>query len=151
MSTKPPSISLSNAAFDELSKELTRISAMVDNNGSLIIVDRFVAWRKDPAKFTLNDIIDMVCTHFGGAVTRAEVFGQRREQAIVKCRHTAIALYREATGYSTARIGEDFSTERKHVMDHGTVCHALKNVKNRRETEKDFDKDYNQLIAKIKP
>ena len=73
----------------------------------------------------------------------AGLFQRTRREKIAAARQLAMYLLREHTKLSLCEIGGVFS------MDHGTVIHSLRRVKDRMETEPEFRRMTQQLSTRF--
>lgn len=73
-------------------------------------------------------ILTDVCDYYG--VTPAQVRGHRRQAHLVLPRFVAAHLIRNLTRYSLEAIGEMLGGR-----DHATICHALRSIDHRMETD----------------
>lgn len=83
-----------------------------------------------------------VAEYYGIALK--DLLGKRRLRALVRPRQLAMALTREYTQDSLIDIGAAFGGR-----DHTTVIHACEQVAVLRETDAEFDKDYQALAATL--
>jgi chromosomal replication initiator protein len=78
--------------------------------------------RPAPARIASDDIIDLVCEHYG--VRRADLLSQRRTKNLAFPRHVAMFLAKELTQLTLTEIGNFFGGR-----DHSTVLHAINKIK----------------------
>ena len=93
--------------------------------------------RKIPASIEqVQSVVAMSFSRPVGIMTE-----KSRAAQIVWPRQIAMALAYELTGLTLMEIGQRFGGR-----DHGTVCHAIKTVANRCET----DPDSNELVSRLR-
>ena len=74
----------------------------------------------------------------------ADILSKRRTRNIARPRQVAMALSKELTNHSLPEIGDAFGGR-----DHTTVLHAVRKVKELRETDHRIDEDFTKLIRII--
>ncbi|MBQ8047512.1 MAG: chromosomal replication initiator protein DnaA [Prevotella sp.] len=85
----------------------------------------------DNRPLTTDDILDIVCRHYGVSLT--DVKGRSRKREFVTARQVAIYLAQKHTKMPASRIGKLIGGR-----DHSTVIHSCEQVENRLKTEKSF-------------
>lgn len=85
-------------------------------------------------------ILFVVARHFG--VKPEDIVGLRRLSSLVLPRHVAMAITRRLTRRTLEQVGAQFGRE------HGTVVWAERNIAARCQTEPQFKREYEQLIAR---
>lgn len=91
---------------------------------------------------TLENIQKTVADYFKLRV--ADMLSKRRTRNVARPRQVAMALAKELTHHSLPEIGDAFGGR-----DHTTVLHAVRKVKELRETDHRMDEDFNKLIRII--
>lgn len=71
----------------------------------------------------------------------ADILSKRRSRNIARPRQMAMAIAKELTNHSLPEIGDAFGGR-----DHTTVLHAVRKIKELRETDHRIDEDFNSLI-----
>ncbi|MBE0493443.1 MAG: chromosomal replication initiator protein DnaA [Thiomicrospira sp.] len=91
---------------------------------------------------TLENIQKTVADYFKLRV--ADMLSKRRTRNVARPRQVAMALAKELTHHSLPEIGDAFGGR-----DHTTVLHAVRKIKELRETDHRMDEDFNKLIRII--
>lgn len=91
---------------------------------------------------TLENIQKTVADYYKLRV--ADILSKRRTRNIARPRQVAMALAKELTHHSLPEIGDAFGGR-----DHTTVLHAVRKVKELRETDHRIDEDFTKLIRII--
>ncbi|MBO1927350.1 chromosomal replication initiator protein DnaA [Thiomicrorhabdus sp. 6S2-11] len=91
---------------------------------------------------TLDNIQKTVADYY--KIRVADLHSKRRSRNVARPRQMAMAIAKELTNHSLPEIGDAFGGR-----DHTTVLHAVRKVKELRETEHQLDDDYNSLIRII--
>ena len=91
----------------------------------------------------IDDIINVVCKHFGLDTTAIHTKSRKRE--VVQARQVAMYLAKTHTDFSTSKIGKFIGNK-----DHATVLHACKTVKGQCEVDKSFRSDLENIEALLK-
>ncbi|XXQ68306.1 chromosomal replication initiator protein DnaA [Neisseriaceae bacterium B1] len=73
-----------------------------------------------------------------------DILGKKRSRNLARPRQMAMALTKELTQLSLPAIGDAFGGR-----DHTTVMHAVKTINELRETEPEWQRDYNELLILI--
>lgn len=73
-----------------------------------------------------------------------DILGKKRSRNLARPRQMAMALTKELTNLSLPAIGDAFGGR-----DHTTVMHAVKTINELRETEPEWQRDYNELLILI--
>jgi chromosomal replication initiator protein len=123
----------------ELEGALNRIVAHAVLIGSEINIDIAQEVLKDllraNEKFVTIDAIQRkVCEYFG--VKLSDLLSNRRQKSITTARHAAMYLSKQLTTKSLPDIGKSFGGR-----DHATVIHAVKKIREKIETDKEFSSD----------
>jgi len=74
----------------------------------------------------------------------ADLLSKRRSRSVARPRQMAMALSKELTNHSLPEIGNAFGGK-----DHTTVLHACRKIKELRETDRDIDQDYSNLLRTL--
>ncbi|BBP44628.1 chromosomal replication initiator protein DnaA [Thiosulfatimonas sediminis] len=91
---------------------------------------------------TLDNIQKTVADYY--KIRVADLHSKRRSRNVARPRQIAMAIAKELTNHSLPEIGDAFGGR-----DHTTVLHAVRKIKELRETEHQLDDDYNSLIRII--
>ncbi|QKI88062.1 chromosomal replication initiator protein DnaA [Thiomicrorhabdus xiamenensis] len=91
---------------------------------------------------TLDNIQKTVADFY--KIRVADLHSKRRSRNVARPRQIAMAIAKELTNHSLPEIGDAFGGR-----DHTTVLHAVRKVKELRETEHQLDDDYNSLVRII--
>lgn len=91
---------------------------------------------------TLENIQKTVADYY--KLRTGDILSKRRTRNIARPRQIAMALAKELTHHSLPEIGDSFGGR-----DHTTVLHAIRKVKELRETDHQVDEDFNKLIRII--
>jgi len=113
----------------ELEGAVVQLAALSSMNGKPVTLQlahealrHLVKSRPAPARIATDDIIDLVCEHYG--VRRADILSQRRTKNLAFPRHVAMFLAKELTQLTLTEIGNFFGGR-----DHSTVLHAINKIK----------------------
>lgn len=106
------------------------------------IVKNFQNEPKNKKIYEPQEIQTMVAKFLN--VETIDLLSQSRISKIVEARHIAIYLMRRLTNYTLKEIGILFG--RRH---HTTIMHAEEEIKNRIETDKDFNSLINKIIQQM--
>ncbi len=91
---------------------------------------------------TLDNIQKTVADYYKLRV--ADLLSKRRTRNIARPRQMAMGIAKELTNHSLPEIGDAFGGR-----DHTTVLHAVRKIKELRETDHHIDDDFNSLIRII--
>ena len=91
---------------------------------------------------TLENIQKTVADYYKLRI--ADMLSKRRSRNIARPRQVAMAIAKELTNHSLPEIGDAFGGR-----DHTTVLHAVRKIKELRETDHRIDDDFNSLIRII--
>lgn len=91
----------------------------------------------------IREIQATVADYFG--VTLIDLLSERQNRGLAHPRQVAMWLARTLTFSSIKKIGKAFR------RDHSTVLHAVKQIKARRGSDKELDKDLDTLISILTP
>jgi len=91
---------------------------------------------------TLENIQKTVADYYKLRI--ADILSKRRSRNIARPRQVAMAIAKELTNHSLPEIGDAFGGR-----DHTTVLHAVRKIKELRETDHRIDDDFNSLIRII--
>lgn len=118
-------------ALEAEKAQLLRVLALRDEVAKLRVraARAFAQVSKDP-QVTLAVLVELVASRTG--VSRAQIMGRKRPQAVADARHIVCHLARELTELTLEDIGEVFN------RDHGTVLHSVQVVANRCDTDAAF-------------
>jgi chromosomal replication initiator protein len=75
-------------------------------------------------------------------IPKEALLTKTRKREVVEARQVLMAHKKKETGNSLAKVGRSF------LKDHATVLHAIKTVKNLRETDKAFRRKYDTFIER---
>lgn len=132
----------------ELEGALIRVVAFSSLTGAAVNVESTKQVLKDifpenNRPVSIQKIQGEVCRYFG--ISRVDLVGNRRSQAVVFPRQVAMYLTRELTDLSLPKIGESFGGR-----DHTTVIHANTKIEKLMKTKKDIYAYVQELTNKIK-
>ena len=91
---------------------------------------------------TLENIQKTVADYY--KIRVADLLSKKRNRNITRPRQMAMGVSKELTNHSLPEIGDAFGGR-----DHTTVLHAVRKIKELRETDHRFDEDFNALIRII--
>jgi chromosomal replication initiator protein len=91
---------------------------------------------------TVENIQKTVAEYF--KIRIGDLLSKRRSRSIARPRQIAMALAKELTRHSLPEIGDAFGGR-----DHTTVLHALRRVRELRDTETRVEEDYNNLYRTL--
>nr|WP_237264502.1 chromosomal replication initiator protein DnaA [Thiomicrorhabdus immobilis] len=91
---------------------------------------------------TLENIQKTVADYY--KIRVADILSKRRSRNVARPRQIAMGIAKELTNHSLPEIGDAFGGR-----DHTTVLHAVRKVKELRETDHHIDEDFNSLIRII--
>ncbi len=91
---------------------------------------------------TLENIQKTVADYY--KIRMADILSKRRSRNIARPRQMAMAIAKELTNHSLPEIGDAFGGR-----DHTTVLHAVRKIKELRETDHRMDDDFNSLVRII--
>ena len=115
--------------------------SIVYNSGiDLHLAERIIkrAVKVDNHPLTIDDIMDVVCKHYG--VNQQQVFSKSRKRDYVQVRQVSMYLAQKYTKMPASRIGQLIGGR-----DHSTVLHSCSTIEQRLKVDKDF-KDELQSI-----
>ena len=92
---------------------------------------------------TLDDIIAVVCKHFG--LEPSEIHTKSRKREVAQARQIAMYLAKNYTDYSMTKIGKLIGN--KH---HATVLYACKTIEELKEVDKAFRAEMDEIQAVLK-
>lgn len=131
----------------DLEGALKRIRAYVQLTHAPITVDLVKQALKDllalqQKMVTLENIQKTVADFYKLRV--ADLLSKRRSRNIARPRQMAMAIAKELTNHSLPEIGDAFGGR-----DHTTVLHAVRKIKELRESDHHHDEEFNSLIRII--
>lgn len=131
----------------DLEGALKRVGAYAQFTQQLLTVDIVKEALKDllalqQKMVTLENIQKTVADYY--KIRVADVLSKRRTRNIARPRQIAMAIAKELTNHSLPEIGDAFGGR-----DHTTVLHAVRKVKELRETDHHIDEDFNSLVRII--
>ena len=131
----------------DLEGALKRVGAYAQFTQKLLTVEVVKEALKDllalqQKMVTLDNIQKTVADYYKLRV--ADLLSKRRTRNIARPRQVAMAIAKELTNHSLPEIGDAFGGR-----DHTTVLHAVRKVKELRETDHHIDDDFNSLIRII--
>ena len=88
---------------------------------------------------SIENIQKTVAEYF--QIKKTDLLSKRRTRTVTRPRQVAMSLSKEITNHSLPEIGEAFGGR-----DHTTVLHACRKVKELRESDRDIDEDYINLL-----
>lgn len=91
--------------------------------------------------YTIEQIIQIISDYF--KIASKAIKAKTRKRDVVQARHIAMYFSKNLTKKSLSSIGAEFGGR-----DHSTVLHAMKTVKNLKETNKDF-RNYVEDIERL--
>ncbi|MGB0711925.1 MAG: chromosomal replication initiator protein DnaA [Gammaproteobacteria bacterium] len=128
----------------ELEGALKRIMANARFTGRAITLDFTKEALRDVLAIqdkliTLENIQRTVAEYF--KIRVSDLHSKRRSRSVTRPRQLAMALAKELTRHSLPEIGDAFGGR-----DHTTVLHAVRKVRELRETDGSFKEDYENLL-----
>ncbi|RMH45115.1 MAG: chromosomal replication initiator protein DnaA [Gammaproteobacteria bacterium] len=131
----------------ELEGALKRVVANANFTGRAITLDFTREALKDllaaqDKLINIDNIQKTTADYFGIKVS--DLLSKRRNRSVARPRQIAMALAKELTNLSLPEIGEAFGGR-----DHTTVLHACRKVKELRESNREFDRDYGNLLRTL--
>ena len=92
---------------------------------------------------TIDDIISVVCKHFG--LDTSAIHTRSRKREVVQARQIAMYIAKQKTDLSTSKIGTLIGNK-----DHATVLYACKTIKELREVDKNFRTELDEILTSLK-
>jgi len=131
----------------DLEGALKRVGAYAQFTQQLLTVEVVKEALKDllalqQKMVTLDNIQKTVADYYKLRV--ADLLSKRRTRNIARPRQMAMGIAKELTNHSLPEIGDAFGGR-----DHTTVLHAVRKIKELRETDHHLDDDFNSLIRII--
>ena len=131
----------------DLEGALKRIRAYVQLTHAPITVDLVKQALKDllalqQKMVTLENIQKTVADFY--KIRVADLHSKRRSRNVARPRQMAMAIAKELTNHSLPEIGDSFGGR-----DHTTVLHAVRKIKELRESDHHLDEEFNSLIRII--
>ncbi|MGM0541384.1 MAG: chromosomal replication initiator protein DnaA [Pseudomonadota bacterium] len=131
----------------DLEGALKRVGAYAQFTQQLLTVEVVKEALKDllalqQKMVTLDNIQKTVADYYKLRV--ADLLSKRRTRNIARPRQMAMGVAKELTNHSLPEIGDAFGGR-----DHTTVLHAVRKIKELRETDHHIDDDFNSLIRII--
>lgn len=131
----------------DLEGALKRVGAYAQFTQKLLTVEVVKEALKDMLALqqkmvTLDNIQKTVADYYKLRV--ADLLSKRRTRNIARPRQMAMGIAKELTNHSLPEIGDAFGGR-----DHTTVLHAVRKIKELRETDHHIDDDFNSLIRII--
>ncbi len=131
----------------DLEGALKRVGAYAQFTQQTLTVDLVKEALKDllalqQKMVTLENIQKTVADYY--KIRVADILSKRRSRNVARPRQMAMAIAKELTNHSLPEIGDAFGGR-----DHTTVLHAVRKVKELRETDHHLDEDFNSLIRII--
>lgn len=131
----------------DLEGALKRVGAFAQFTQQMITVDVAKEALKDllalqQKMITLDNIQKTVADFY--KVRVADIHSKKRTRNIARPRQMAMAISKDLTSHSLPEIGDAFGGR-----DHTTVLHAVRKIKELKETDHRIDEDYNSLIRII--
>ena len=74
----------------------------------------------------------------------SDLHSKKRSVSVARPRQIAMALSKELTNHSLPEIGDSFGGK-----DHTTVLHAVRRIEELRESKRDINEDYNNLLRML--
>ncbi|MBK9974462.1 MAG: chromosomal replication initiator protein DnaA [Planctomycetes bacterium] len=99
--------------------------------------------RPAPARIATDDIIELVCEHYG--VRRNDLLSQRRTKNLAFPRHVAMYIAKELTQLTLTEIGNFFGGR-----DHSTVLHAINKIKGLRLKEPELRSELERFELQLR-
>lgn len=131
----------------DLEGALKRVGAFAQFTQQSLTVDLVKEALKDllalqQKMVTLENIQKTVADYY--KIRVADILSKRRSRNVARPRQLAMAIAKELTNHSLPEIGDAFGGR-----DHTTVLHAVRKVKELRESDHRMDEDFNSLIRII--
>ena len=131
----------------ELEGALKRVIANAKFTGKAITIDFVKEALRDLISLqdklvTLDNIQKTVAEYF--KIKVADLLSKRRSRSVARPRQIAMTLAKELTNHSLPEIGDAFGGR-----DHTTVLHACRTIKSMRESNRDIEEDYANLLRTL--
>lgn len=131
----------------ELEGALRRVIAHVQFTGESVTVGLVKDALKDllashARQVSIDNIQRIVADYYN--IKIADLLSPRRSRSVTRPRQVAMALSKELTSHSYPEIGDGFGGR-----DHTTVIHGCKKVLELRESDSDFETDYQNLLRSL--
>lgn len=131
----------------DLEGALKRVGAFAQFTQQSLTVDLVKEALKDllalqQKMVTLENIQKTVADYY--KIRVADLLSKRRSRNVARPRQLAMAIAKELTNHSLPEIGDAFGGR-----DHTTVLHAVRKIKELRESDHRMDEDFNSLIRII--
>lgn len=131
----------------DLEGALKRVGAFAQFTQQLVTVELAKEALKDllalqQKMVTLENIQKTVADYY--KIRVADLLSKKRTRNITRPRQMAMGVAKELTNHSLPEIGDAFGGR-----DHTTVLHAVRKIKELRETDQRFEEDFNALIRII--
>ncbi|MCB1645308.1 MAG: chromosomal replication initiator protein DnaA [Pseudomonadales bacterium] len=131
----------------ELEGALRRVIANATFTGRQINIEQIKESLKDlislqDRQVGIENIKKTVADYY--KIRIADLHSKSRSRSVARPRQVAMALAKELTNHSLPEIGDSFGGR-----DHTTVLHAVRKVDELRESNRDINEDYNNLLRKL--
>tara|TARA_E500000331_G_scaffold297785_1_gene297249 strand:- start:932 stop:2245 length:1314 start_codon:yes stop_codon:yes gene_type:complete len=131
----------------ELEGALKRVIANAKFTGRSITVDQVRESLRDliaiqDRQVGIENIQKTVADYY--KIRISDLHSKKRSVSIARPRQIAMALAKELTNHSLPEIGDSFGGK-----DHTTVLHAVRRIEELRESKRDIDEDYNNLLRML--
>ena len=128
----------------ELEGALKRVIANAKFTGRSITVDQVRESLRDliaiqDRQVGIENIQKTVADYY--KIRISDLHSKRRSVSVARPRQIAMALAKELTNHSLPEIGDSFGGK-----DHTTVLHAVRRIEELRESKRDINEDYNNLL-----
>ena len=119
---------------------LMAYSIVYNSPVDLRLAERIIkrAVKVDNHPLTIDDILEMVCQHYG--VSQQSVFSKSRKRDFVQVRQVSMYLAQKYTKMPASRIGQLIGGR-----DHSTVLHSCSTVEQRMKVDKAFAEELNKI------
>ncbi|MBQ9646387.1 MAG: chromosomal replication initiator protein DnaA [Prevotella sp.] len=124
---------------------LMAYSIVYNSNIDMHLAERVIkrAVKVDNHPLTIDDILEMVCRHYG--VSQQNVFSKSRKRDYVQVRQVSMYLAQKYTKMPASRIGQLIGGR-----DHSTVLHSCSAVEQRLKIDKAFYEDLGSIERSFK-
>lgn len=124
---------------------LMAYSIVYNSNIDMHLAERVIkrAVKADNHPLTVDDILDVVCRHYG--VSQQNVFSKSRKRDYVQVRQVSMYLAQKYTKMPASRIGQLIGGR-----DHSTVLHSCSAVEQRLKTDRAFHEELGSIERSFK-
>jgi len=100
-------------------------------------------------ELTPEKITKIVCDYFHEDITK--VYSTARDKSVIKAKHLAIYFCEELLNLSCGYTATKFTGKtRRGTLNHATILHALRSVRNQRDTDAFYAKNFYAIEKMLK-